>query len=416
MASDCGGMEVLFLEQHEEKYYKYMCVICRLIPRDVHQANCCGKFMCEKCYVEQRRRHGQCPSCRASMNHTVQTVFRDRNRQQEILSLKVYCYNKNHGCSWTGELLYLERDHGKLCTFKLVVCQECKDKVPETMMSAHLSERCLKRAYKCPHCNKMGVYEDIITKHLEECPECPINCLNNSRGCPAKLKKKEMELHRKVCQFELVSCRYQSLGCNIAVTRLEKEGHECMCQYKPAEDLHVALLTHSHSTLQRQNVLPLHVCIDKFSARWENKEVWQQDFFTEQTGYYMCLKVYLNHCTPNYLSCFIHLKAGPHDEALCWPFKGIFEIELLNQKEDRNHYMKEIKFITSRKDSYNMLDRQTTECIVGLGEPQYMAQCDLLGQYRTNCQYLQDDKVLLRVSVKSAESSNKFWPCYGGLR
>lgn len=393
-----GGYDVQFVDKHE---YKYMCVICHLVPRNVHQSNCCGVLMCEGCYEKQRMaNYYNCPSCRRSMRDC---VFLDRSRKQEILSLKVFCYNKHHGCSWMGELASLDKDHLQNCNFKLIVCDNCHEKVPNMLRGEHLANKCRKRSYQCPHCNKVGMYDDIEDKHLLECPECPIQCPN---GCEEKIMRKETDDHRKTCTQQLVSCCYQRNGCNIMIKRKDKFRHElsCLRQHEPS-------IGHSIQPV-RQNVLPINMCIDQFQSRRERKEMWEQNFFTYENGYFMCLKVFLSSCRSDHLSCYIYVRNGPNDDSLPWPFKGIFEIELLNQKEDRNHHTREIKFITSKPQVYNSrVHCDITMCPIGLGEPEYIAHT-YLERSQPNCKYLENDKLLLRVNVKSAESCIKMWPCF----
>ena len=57
-------------------------------------------------------------------------------------------------------------------------------------------------------------------------------------------------------------------------------------------------------------------------------------FYSELGGYKMCLKVYTRvlYSFYYYVSVFVHLMRGEHDDKLKWPFQGDITIQLLNQK------------------------------------------------------------------------------------
>ena len=389
MASDThfGGYDVQFVDRHRELSEKYMCVICRMVPRDVHQLTCCGKLICHHCIEDYKRKSSHnCPVCRRPNV----SAFHDLNRNQEIMGLKVFCYYKEHSCSWTGELRDLIKEHALICVYKLVKCDQCGTRVPDKTLGDHLASACVKRMFWCQYCKESGSFEFIQNTHLDQCPEHPIECPN---GCRATIRRKEIEAHRNVCMQQLVHCCYHPIGCNIMVKRMLKAGHEANCPKKGVKSL-----------AQRKDTLPINICIDNFKSRMENKEVWEQDFFTKDGGYFMTLKVHLvSWKSDNAISCYFHMRAGPHDSSLSWPFRGVFVLELINQKKDENHYSKEIKFLTTKCDSYNSRLTSCDKAAVGIGEPEYvthsfLSQCT---QYR---KYLEDNKMILRVSIKGTDN------------
>uniref|UniRef100_A0A1X7U7Y8 RING-type E3 ubiquitin transferase n=1 Tax=Amphimedon queenslandica TaxID=400682 RepID=A0A1X7U7Y8_AMPQE len=401
MASDSlfGGYDVQFVERHRELAEKYMCVICRMVPRDVHQLTCCGKLICHHCVEDYKRKSSHnCPVCRKhGLNY-----FNDTSRNQEILSLKVFCYYKEHRCQWVGELRDLIREHAHICVYKLVQCEQCGARVPETGLGDHLASSCVKRMFSCQYCKEAGSFEFIQETHLNECPERPIECPNG--GCRITVKRKDIEAHRNVCMQQLVHCCYHLIGCNIMMKRMLKPAHEANCSKRGIKSL-----------AHRKDTLPLNICIDNFESRKENKEVWEQDFFTKDGGYFMTLKVHLVGCKSDSIGCYFHMRAGPHDSSLSWPFRGIFVLTLLNQKMDDNHYSREIKFLTTKCDSYNSRLTGCDKATIGIGEPEYvthsfLSQCT---QYR---KYLQDNKMILHVSIMGTDNCKSAIGFYHGCR
>uniref|UniRef100_A0A1X7SYE8 RING-type domain-containing protein n=1 Tax=Amphimedon queenslandica TaxID=400682 RepID=A0A1X7SYE8_AMPQE len=352
--SRASGYDVQFVERHRELAEKYMCVICRMVPRDVHQLTCCGKLICRHCIEDYKRKSSHnCPVCRKhGLNY-----FNDTSRNQEILSLKVFCYYKEHSCQWNGELRDLIRNHADACVFKLVLCDQCDTRVPVKGLGDHLASACVKRMFWCQFCKESGSFEFIQDTHLNKCPERPIECPN---GCRITVKRKEIEAHRSVCMHQLVHCCYHPIGCNIMVERMYKAGHEANCSKKGIKSL-----------AHRKDTLPINICIDNFESLKENKEEWEQDFFTKDGGYFMTLKVCLAKSS-DAIGCFFYLRAGPHDNSLIWPFRGILVLEIINQKKDENHYSSEIRFLTNTPGPYNsrVIDKDIAS--YGLGEPEYL--------------------------------------------
>uniref|UniRef100_A0A1X7U9G0 Death domain-containing protein n=1 Tax=Amphimedon queenslandica TaxID=400682 RepID=A0A1X7U9G0_AMPQE len=222
-----GGYDVQFAERHRELAEKYTCVICRMVPKDVHQFTCCGKLVCYSCIENYKRESPHnCPVCR---KHGFK-YFNDTSLNQEILSLKVFCYYKELGCQWTGELRSLTREHAHTCVYKLVLCEQCGQRVPEKNLGDHLASACVKRMFWCQYCKESGSFEFIQDTHINECPERPIECPNY--GCQIIFKRKEIEAHRNVCMHQLVHCCYHPIGCKIMVKRMLKARHEANCRFR----------------------------------------------------------------------------------------------------------------------------------------------------------------------------------------
>ena len=96
----------------------YICLICNLLAREAHQANCCGKIFCKKCLEESMRVNHICPHCGEDLNGK---YYSDRRVTLDSNRLQVYCKNKEGGCKWKGELRHAETHH-HTCPYLQVQC------------------------------------------------------------------------------------------------------------------------------------------------------------------------------------------------------------------------------------------------------------------------------------------------------
>ena len=100
--------------------------------------------------------------------------------------------------------------------------------------------------------------------------------------------------------------------------------------------------------------------------------------------------------------------SGEYDNILEWPFQGEVTIELLNQLEDENHHKLVVCFNESTPQMY-------TNKVVGKrygrgwGYLQYISHSQLGYNSTLNCQYLKDDTLYFRVSVKVTSKQSKPW-------
>ena len=105
-----GGYDCNFIE---EPPYTLTCPVCLLSLREPHLISCCGKKVCNCCISRVQLAGQPCPFCRTP---EFQTMI-DRDVERQVLSLKVYCDNKEDGCTWIGELRQLE-GHLDTCFYR----------------------------------------------------------------------------------------------------------------------------------------------------------------------------------------------------------------------------------------------------------------------------------------------------------
>ena len=146
---ESGGLDYHFVEEPPDSL---VCPVCLLPCREPHLISCCGKKTCHSCISRVQLAGQPCPLCRTPEFSTMI----DREIERQVLSLKVYCNNKEDGCTWIGELRQLER-HSNVC---LHVCLSCKYKCglrcPRQQMLIHERDECELRP------------EIVLTKKVDE--------------------------------------------------------------------------------------------------------------------------------------------------------------------------------------------------------------------------------------------------------
>ena len=122
-------------------------------------------------------------------------------------------------------------------------------------------------------------------------------------------------------------------------------------------------------------------------------------FYTSPGGYKMCIKVDANGTKSGYgthVSVFAALLEGAYAASLSWPFMGSVTFMLLNQLADDNHHSRLFEFTT----------RNNANVGSSCGKPQFISHSALSHDPVKNTQYLKNDTLYFRVTVKA---NNKPW-------
>ncbi|XP_065895359.1 TNF receptor-associated factor 5-like [Dysidea avara] len=151
-------------------------------------------------------------------------------------------------------------------------------------------------------------------------------------------------------------------------------------------------------------VTQIYPVIVKMSNFVEHKRIhvaWLgEPFYSQTRGYKMSLQIYAagtGDVKDTYLSAFLNLMKGPHDDELTWPLMGKFEIMLLNQKCNSEHYSRSV--IYNNHTTHKCADRVTgcNRAASGWGFPKFVSNEDLQ-KVTPTCQYLKDNCIFLRIS------------------
>ena len=134
--------------------------------------------------------------------------------------------------------------------------------------------------------------------------------------------------------------------------------------------------------------------ISEYSKRKQfNNEYYSPPFTTSPQGHTFCLLVFDNGDS-DFISVFVCIMKGQHDDRLQWPFTGTIIIELLNWLEDKRHYKRTLSIGTN--DDFV----RVTEGNFGntLGYSHFILHSSLTSS-TTKTQYLYQDCIRVRVQA-----------------
>ena len=324
------------------------------------------------------------------------------------------CDNVERGCEWEGTVGTLE-EHMAVCQFTPVPCpKQCKNTILllRKDLDHHINNECPNRDCECEYCGKKGTYANITQIHYVVCDKKIVPCPNE--GCTETMKHHMIKDHvEDDCEYTEVSCKYVNIGCVIKLKREDMRAHE--------EDdkihLHLALgavveLKDKNSRLEyglqlvnqkiklslreeremwkEQELTLMTFKLTNYQHKVENKKYFMSpSFYTSPEGYHMSAKVCANGYGDGkgtHVSVYAYIVEGKNDSKLKWPFIGKV---LLNQLKDDNHHIKTV----SVKMEHNVQ--------VGKGCGYlFIPHSELDHNPSNNTQYLKDDTLYFRVSVK----------------
>ena len=405
-----GGYDFEFVKGLEDDLEDmFMCKICHLPSRNAQLSVCCGHTFCKSCLDELKRSRTRssklCPVCRSKNIAPVPNKQVDR----KIRSLRVYCINKEKGCEWQGEVNDINVHLSDACVYESIECTNgCGEMLQRRCLTQHTATECSHRKINCPHCNLSGIHHFVTGDHMRECPKVIIACPNHCQT--ENILREDMDEHRKVCSLEVVSCKYAKLGCGTRMARkeVEKHGkekmeeHLCMATGRleklenamaRLENVISQLEWSSHVTSQmiteNVKVAPIIMKITRFSNKRDERACWESPYFhTEDEGYIMYLKV--TFCS-SYLKVYMSLGDNADDD-LAWPFRGRFDLMILNQISNNKHYSRRIAFDDRCSDDVAGRDASKS-----WGISRFISYNRLCAVSSTR-QYVKDDNVFIKVS------------------
>ncbi len=122
--------------------------------------------------------------------------------------------------------------------------------------------------------------------------------------------------------------------------------------------------------------------------------------YTNPRGYKMFILIDVNgygKFKGTHVSVGVFLMRGEYDDQLEFPFKGTIKFKLLNQLEDKNHHCKSFIHDGTRNSSKRVIDEERHSHAYDVHA--FIPHGDLGHNATKDCQYLQDDCLVFRVSV-----------------
>ena len=98
------------------------------------------------------------------------------------------------------------------------------------------------------------------------------------------------------------------------------------------------------------NYPPVTFTLNDYHERKERDEIWYSPcFYSHSCGYKMQLQVFPNGdgaARGTHVSVKVAIMPGEFDDLLCWPFRGIITLHLVNQRKDASHRVHQVWFTT----------------------------------------------------------------------
>ena len=429
-------MSVITMASRSTKDYEYKftsepddalkCLICLSVAKDPWQHGKCGRLFCREC-IDKYGEDNPCPNCRVekpqyfedarskyslTSSYTVSFLLLTlcvciSVGMRDIRALHVKCDNVERGCEKEGTLGTLE-EHMAVCQFTPLPCpKQCEIVLLlQKDLDHHINNECPNRDYECEYCGEKDTYANITQIHDSVCEKKEIPCTNTE--CTETIERGKMKNHLGYCDYTIIPCKYKYIGCTVKLKRKMILSHEqnYYIHYNPVifklqADLKSA--NEKIASLKKENDIlrPKIFKISDYQKKKDNNEkITLPSFYTSHEGYHVTVKVYANGSSygkGTHLSVDTRLLEGEHDDKLDWPFIGTSTITLLNQLADENHHS-----ITSIFDTHDNL-------IIGKakGRRRFIPHSELGYNPLNNTQYLKDDTLYFKVSVKS--SNHKPW-------
>ena len=97
-----------------------------------------------------------------------------------------------------------------------------------------------------------------------------------------------------------------------------------------------------------------------------------------------------------FISLFVYVMKGEHDDNLKWPFCGELTLQLLNWREDKGHFEKTLPLDETVPEEYNGRQLKYSRG-KGWGYQKFLAIDKLPRNLTANTQFLKDDRLCFRV-------------------
>ena len=271
---------------------------------------------------------------------------------------EIECFLRPYTCPickvFKGSYKAIVGEHQPECEKEEVACpNECGEKIPRGLLGVHLKKTCPKivEMVRCEF-SFAGCMERMIPEkvpnHLEEGVTTHLSLLGNAQ---AYMRERVIQLQTNLdstnYHLDNVTTQYKMMKSNFeaaldTITALRREVEELrMLQQQDRQALEVLR--------SNSSILPVTVVLDEYERRKSKGDMgWtSRPFYTHPKGYRMCLWVDVGGNGQGkgiYISVFLSVLKGEHDNNLSWPFKGSIAVQLMNQAEKKSHHIEVIKY------------------------------------------------------------------------
>ena len=366
----------------------------------------------------------------------------NKGLERALKEFKVRCTHARSGCEWVDKLGLLDHhlnvspsSNKQLegCGFVEVQCSHgCGGYFQRRLLDNHQGKECPKRPYSCDHCREYAsTFEDMTNNHRRECKCYPLSCPNHCT--PFAIERQNLEHHvSKDCPLTVVNCDFHYAGCEVQLPRQDMPAH--LAENLVPHMSHLATLNQKlHQELKEMTTkldkkeqemeqlkveqeqdrtehkrrikclhpsagVPVYITMPDFEKHRAAADEWfSEPFYTHPGGYRMCLCVKANFHSlfmDRFVSVSAYLMHGVCDDLLKWPLLCDLTVQLLDQKDDKQHHGQTLDF--GSRDGDNALRVTEGERAKGgCGNENFISHSDF---YRHRDTYLKDGCIRFRIT------------------
>ncbi|XP_065902702.1 TNF receptor-associated factor 4-like [Dysidea avara] len=325
------------------------------------------------------------------------------------------------------------------CLHRKVDCRYCHIIGEHQYIEGEHKEQCPKHPLPCPNkCKVRKITREIMQAHRKECPLEIVQCGYHNMGCEERMMRKRKKKHerdkmkehllmmklkwyKEVYEAKLASTEAKlalaeatlasaeaklsltNPHCNTEVMLhhlIKSSGHSRMVIYPPQWPIYLTTMATNNTGVVK--MCPVIMKMANVASIKEEEVCWQgEPFFSQPNGgYKMSLSVLPagnGDGKGTHMSVYLCLmKDHAYDGGLTWPLWGKFEVKLLNQISDCEHYSGIVLFSDGIPHiaASRVIDGDNG---VGWGKPKFISN-EALQKVTSTCQYLKDDCVFLQIS------------------
>lgn len=369
------------------------------------------------------------------------------------------CLKRPYTCEYCSEnqgiFEDIQRDHFPACPSYPVPCpNKCPDRtVPRSQLEDHVKNTCQYQEnipcvvsfagceVKLQRKNIPGHLEKNIASHITMMSTAFVDFKkeveDKIEALPSEMVPKKVEMDGNIEEF-LKSKDQEIRQLKLQVQQLQREKedqdgnmHALLEKMRRSLDLQeqrLSLMEQQNHTLTRDisrlrqfvpTPLPITFTINKFDQLRQSGKWWySRPFYSHVGGYKLGMFVFCNGVLDgkgSHLSVFLYIVRGEYDDDLDWPFLGNVTIHLLNQRGDRQHYQKVIRFTEDTPPGVcnRVIDKEMAK--EGNGPTQFIAHGDLSYNPEKDTEFVRDDCLKIRVSSISLKGNAPRTPAAGSV-
>lgn len=207
----------IFLEESFNQIKDFICYLCKGVYFNP-VIDTCGHIFCENCLKRYDQSLRMCPITEEILPanpHKIKLIGDIIDKQV------IYCFNKEKGCCWIGQLLNLNEHLNKKCRQELKLCpvKGCFTQLQFDEYDSHVTFCSL---VSCNFCkSEMSIFN--LKCHYNICPKYQTEC---PYKCNEQIERKLIEDHiTNECLNSQIDCQYRHLGCNAIIFRRDINKH-----------------------------------------------------------------------------------------------------------------------------------------------------------------------------------------------